>query len=292
MSNRSTETKAGIFVILGAALIGGMVIYFSQLREQFTPRYDLTVMFPNASGLVEGSLVYMAGAKVGRVDEPPRIIQNAKGVRVAVEVSINKEIQIRRDAKWTIGSSGLLGDRYVEVKPVPGSKSDVLENGMTVVGAKPPDIQELAEKLEPLIVQARSVAGNLQEITAKINNRLLTEQNSEEITQILIGAEDLLRNLNHVMEEGKFDVMAADLRSTLSNVEKLFDKAGSGVGPLYEILADKETGDNLAAFIANLRTHGVLFYSDTYKPGDGTGKNASDKEVEASAVKTPHQLRQ
>ncbi|MEM1060333.1 MAG: MlaD family protein [Verrucomicrobiota bacterium] len=291
MSNRGNEFKAGIFVLLGAVLIGGMVIYFSQLREQFTPRYSLKVMFPNASGLIEGSLVYMAGVKVGRVDGPPKVIQDDMGVRVEVPVAIDENVKIRSDAKWTIGASGLLGDRYVEVKPVTGSNRPPLKSGMTVKGDKPPDIQEIAEKLEPLIEQARSVAGNLQQITAKINDRLLTEENSEEITEILIGAEDLLRNLNTVMEEGKFEVMAADLRSTLGNVEKLFDKAGSGVGPLYEIMADKETGDNLAAFIANLRTHGILFYSDTYKPGDDTGKNAPKKEVEASAVKTPQELR-
>lgn len=290
MNNRTTETKAGIFVILGVALIGGMVIYFSNLQEQFTPRYNLTVMFPNASGLVKGSLVYMAGAKIGRVTEQPEIIQDAKGVRVAVKVYIDDNIKIRKGSKWTIGSAGLLGDRFVDVKPTANLKAPPLVDGQVIKGAHTPDIQDIAAKVEPLIEQARKVAANLGDITGKINNSLLTEQNSEEITNILIGADEMLTQINATMEAGKFEYMLADVRNILKNVDYLFGKAGSGVGPLYEIMADRETGDNLAAFIANLRTHGILFYSDSYEPGDGTGKN--EKKVEASAVKSPHQLRE
>lgn len=290
MKNRNSETQAGIFVLLGAALIGGMVIYFSNLQEQFTPRYNLTVMFPNASGLVKGSLVYMAGAKIGRVTEPPKIIQDAKGVRVAVEVFIDEDIKIRKGSKWTIGSAGLLGDRFVEVKPNPRSNAPPLQDGQVIKGARTPDIQDIAEKVEPLITQARAVAANLNEITAKINNSLLTQENSDEITNILIGADDMLRKVNETMDAGKFQLMLADVRNILKNVDFLFAKSAGGSGPLYEIMADKETGDNMAAFIANLRKHGILFYSDSYEPGDGTGKN--EKQVEASAVRTPHQLRE
>ena len=43
--------------------------------------------------------------------------------------------------------------------------------------------------------------------------------------------------------------------------------ARSGSGPLNLLLNDKQAAGDLRAILSNVRRHGVLWYKDSYKPG-------------------------
>src|SRR5471030_3037578 len=109
------ETKVGIFLLLGIALICTLIIIFGEVPDLFKPTYTLTVKFPNASGLLKGSDVYLSGALIGKVTSDPHPIPDTQ--LVEVNLKIDKSVGIREDASYVIGSSGLLGDRFVEVRP-------------------------------------------------------------------------------------------------------------------------------------------------------------------------------
>src|ERR1700733_15006540 len=113
--NTNLETKVGIFLLLGIGLICTLIIIFGEMPDLFKPTYSLTVKFPDASGLLKGSDVYLAGAVIGKVTSDPHYIPDSGMVEVALK--INKDVGIREDASYVIGSSGLLGDRFVVVKP-------------------------------------------------------------------------------------------------------------------------------------------------------------------------------
>src|SRR5271170_4268646 len=103
--NTNLETKVGIFLLLGIGLICTLIIIFGEVPDLFKPTYTLTVKFPDASGLLKGSDVYLAGAVIGKVTTDPRYIPDTQ--RVEVGLKINKDVGIRRDASYVIGSSGL-----------------------------------------------------------------------------------------------------------------------------------------------------------------------------------------
>ena len=65
--NSNLETKVGIFLMLGIGLICTLIIIFGEVPDLFKPTYSLTVKFPDASGLLKGSDVYLAGAVIGKV---------------------------------------------------------------------------------------------------------------------------------------------------------------------------------------------------------------------------------
>src|ERR1700677_1747765 len=110
------ETKVGIFLLLGIGLICTLIIIFGEMPDLFKPSYTLTVTFPNASGLLKGSDVYLSGALIGKVITDPHPIPDTQ--KVEVNLKIDKNVGIRQDAQYVIGSSGLLGDKFVEVQPV------------------------------------------------------------------------------------------------------------------------------------------------------------------------------
>jgi phospholipid/cholesterol/gamma-HCH transport system substrate-binding protein len=101
--NANLETKVGIFLLLGIGLICTLIIIFGEVPDLFKPSYALTVEFPDASGLLKGSDVYLAGATIGKVTTDPRYIPD-KGL-VEVNLKIDKNVALRKDADFLIGSS-------------------------------------------------------------------------------------------------------------------------------------------------------------------------------------------
>ena len=71
------ETKVGIFLLLGIGLICTLIIIFGEMPDLFKPTYSLTVKFADASGLLKGSDVYLAGAVIGKVTTDPHYIPDS-----------------------------------------------------------------------------------------------------------------------------------------------------------------------------------------------------------------------
>ena len=92
-------------------MLGALVVQFGRLGEGFKTYYPLTIRFGDASGLLKGSDVLLAGARIGKVAGGPRLVREGNGV--AVPLKIYDYIKIPEGSKFTVGSSGLLGDRFV-----------------------------------------------------------------------------------------------------------------------------------------------------------------------------------
>src|SRR5258708_34372932 len=118
----STERKGveffvGLFLLLGFGCIAAMVVMFGKAGGGLQHFYLLTVEFPNASGLIKGSDVLLAGAHVGRVAAAPALIRDT--FRVEARLEISEDVRIPHGATFLVGSSGLLGDRYFDVQLPP-----------------------------------------------------------------------------------------------------------------------------------------------------------------------------
>ena len=111
--DKGTQIKVGLFILIGFLTVGMMVIYFGRLGEGFSSYYNVKVEFTNASGLLRGSEILLAGAKVGRITNEPVILPDMRGVYV--DVRILDQVKIPVGSKFSIGSSGLLGDKYIEI---------------------------------------------------------------------------------------------------------------------------------------------------------------------------------
>src|SRR5438046_7087008 len=110
---RGLEFKVGIFVFVGLAMLGALLVQFGRLGEGFKTYYPLTVRFTNASGLLKGSDVLLAGARIGKVSGGPRLVREGDGV--AVPLKIYDYVKIPEENKFTVGSSGLRRASFVRV---------------------------------------------------------------------------------------------------------------------------------------------------------------------------------
>jgi phospholipid/cholesterol/gamma-HCH transport system substrate-binding protein len=263
--NANIETKVGIFLLLGIALICTLIIIFGEMPDLFKPTYSVTVRFSDASGLLKGSDVYLAGAVIGKVTTDPLYIPDSQSVEVRLK--INKDVGIRDGSTYEIGSSGLLGDRFVVVKPVaypPGTpdteKKPFIQDGAEIDGTTETGLNDIMNSSKPLIDRANDIAAQLDDMITRLNKDVLSGTSTEDLKQTIA-------KLRHMVDNG--DSMITNANDVLSQVK-------TGKGALGRLISDKQVGDNLAAFIANLKVHGPIFYKDDTADKDKSNANSDD----------------
>jgi phospholipid/cholesterol/gamma-HCH transport system substrate-binding protein len=237
MEQRKIELQVGAFVLTGLIVVGVLVVAFGRVGNWLNPTYPVTVQFDNASGVIKNSQVLYRGAKVGTVADKPRIQEGGKFVELPL--NIQQDIRIPTNASFQVGSYGLLGDRFVNILPPPEESGAYLEPGAVVPGLPTTGINDLAAKAEPVIQRLDAIAG-------KLENEIFTKEFAANLN-------DAVKNAN----------------STLARIDALLAEAQSGKGILHTVLKDPQAGADLKAILAearmltfNLRTRGLLFYSD------------------------------
>src|ERR1700732_677936 len=138
---RGLEFKVGPFVFVGLAMLGALVVQFGRLGEGFKTYYGLTIRFTDASGLLKGSDVLLAGAKIGKVGGGPRMTKGTNGVDVPLKIF--DYIKIPDGSKFSVGSSGLLGDRFVNVILPPGERKKFIQPNSYISGVRETGLGDL-----------------------------------------------------------------------------------------------------------------------------------------------------
>ncbi len=268
------QVWVGAFFLAGLSVIALMVIIFGKRGQGMGSAYTLNVVFPNASGLVSGSDVMLAGAKIGYVADNPRLTGDS--FKVGVVVKIRGDVRIPRQSRFVIGSVNLLGDKYIDVTPSEGyDPADLWRQGETVEGTKQGGIEDMTQKGSQVLAQLSESLAEIQSLTGAINSRLLSEQNLASWDKMMANlgeaSEDFRKMASELSSKGVDDINAAasDFRSmakranaAADSLQRMMKEAADGKGPLSTLIKDKETADNLKALIWNLRRSGVLFYKD------------------------------
>jgi phospholipid/cholesterol/gamma-HCH transport system substrate-binding protein len=136
------ETAVGLFIVFGLLCIGYMTVKLGHVSFFGDDTYPLFARFTSVAGLRTGSLVYISGIEVGRVEKLSMDQENQKAV---VEIRIRKDIKIYDDAIAAIKTEGLIGDRYLSIDPGGGGK--LLVSGGTITETQPSvDVADLISK--------------------------------------------------------------------------------------------------------------------------------------------------
>ncbi len=157
------EFKVGAFVFVGLAMLGALVVQFGRLGEGFKTYYPLTIRFTDASGLLKGSDVLLAGAKIGKVAGGPRMVREGNGVDVPLK--IYDYIKVPEGSKFTVGSSGLLGDRFVNVTMPPGQPKTYIPPNTYISGARETGLDDLTRKGGQVLDDLHTTVNRLNEET-------------------------------------------------------------------------------------------------------------------------------
>src|SRR3984893_3180046 len=174
---RGLEFKVGAFVFVGLAMLGALVVQFGRLGEGFKTYYGLTVRFNDASGLLKGSDVLLAGARIGKVAGGPRLVREGSGVDVPLK--IYDYVKVPEGSKFTVGSSGLLGDRFVNVTMPPGTPTKFLPANTYINGTRETGIDDLTREGGALVGDLRGVVQKIDTTVTRLNQDMLSKETAE-----------------------------------------------------------------------------------------------------------------
>jgi ABC-type transport system involved in resistance to organic solvents, periplasmic component len=253
------ETKVGFFVLAGLAVVAFLVVYFGRLGQGLERFYDLQVDFPNASGLLAGADLLLGGARIGYVGRDPQVLPAMQGV--AVNLKVREDVLLPSASQFIIGSSGLLGNRFVDVIVAPEANLEQrLEPGSIVEGQRETGLEDLTRDSAALMTDVRKAVARVNTTLERLDNTALSEESLQDLRQTLA-------NLKKGSEGfANIDQTSKDLQAAAADARRLMASARSGSGPLPMMLNDPQAATDLKALIANLRRHGVLWYKDSQKP--------------------------
>jgi phospholipid/cholesterol/gamma-HCH transport system substrate-binding protein len=299
MERKGAEVYVGLFLLIGLSIIAAMVVTFGKVGQGFAKTYQVTVEFPNASGLVKGADILLAGARIGHATSAPYLVVK-EGFTVGVKLDINDGVKIPKKSSFVVNQAGLLGDVYIDVIPPlpdqwdPNKAEDLVQPGDTIIGRQRPGLEDLQqkggvvlEKLASELDEIKTATNGINDLFSKENVKNLSDtfenlnktsanlgESSKKLDPIFTKADGAMDSAKEAM--ATFDKAAADLRTaltdfkkvsdsagrTLDSANKLFQKAERGDGPLGMLLSDREAADNLKALISNMRRSGPVFYKD------------------------------
>jgi phospholipid/cholesterol/gamma-HCH transport system substrate-binding protein len=277
--DRGLELKVGIFVAIGLAILAALVIQFGRLGEGFQTYYSLTVHFEDASGLLKSSDVLLGGAKVGRVGGPPRLVRQGRGVEVPLK--IYDYVKIPAGSTFTVGSSGLLGDRFVSILPPREKPSAYIQKGAYVEGKREQGISDLTKQGSALLKELRGTVAKIDTAVSRLNDQALSKQNMQHLQQTFdnlskttAALSESSQKIDGVIEKADATMgsakkaadtvedAAGDARKTIQSAGRLMREATAGNGLLAMLLTNEQLANDVRALITNLRQHGILFYRD------------------------------
>ena len=142
MKRYPMETTVGIFLVFGLLCVGYMTVKLGHFSLFGDDAYSLFARFTSVTGLRVGSLVYISGIEVGRLEN---LTMDQERQKAVVEMRIRKDIKIFDDAIASIKTEGLIGDMHITIDP--GGAGTLLKPGGTITETQPAvDIVDLISK--------------------------------------------------------------------------------------------------------------------------------------------------
>jgi len=241
---KQRETMAGLFVLIGLLLLGGLVVQFGRFGDRFKGHYPLYIEFPDTAGIIKGSEIRLRGAKVGTVATKPELNVAGGASSVKMEMRIRDDVKIPRDSKFQIGSSGFIGDKFIDIQPPEIETGEYYQSGDTITGvgsggfdAIKTDAENIARNASKLIIEAEQtftkidtaldeiteVAENLNVTMKKVNTGFLSDKNIDNLSKAIANFESASDNIADASKDLKPTI--AEAKKTMASLSKAADSA-------------------------------------------------------------------
>jgi ABC-type transporter Mla subunit MlaD len=312
MQLRRNEIMTGLLVV-GTVAVVAFVLVLLGAPGLFRPLVSYKIYFDNAAGLKQGAPVLLAGRKIGQVqklyspvtpEEDRRAAAAADAVRppepnatpvaatnkprfeVRVDVQVDKNARVYRDARVQLLQLGLLGDMAIDFAQGTDSSGRARDGDM-FAGQRTPDLGTAAAKMleviKPVAAEATNTMKELERTAQNLNT--ITDQNSE-LNQALgkfkeFGSHlvdltapegplteslDNLQTITHSLTEND------NIKVTLQNFRDSSEKLKSTMRDLAPV------GQNIAEFSETVKTQPWrLIWPSTKKPPEQPAATAASE---------------
>ena len=333
MQLQRNETLTGLLVLATVAILTGILILLGA-PGLFRPLVTYRIYLDNVAGIKLGAPVLLAGRKIGQVErlyspvskedaERAEAAANLRGsdpnppasptpranatptpievktkYEARIDVRVDKDALVYKDAKARLFTLGLLGETAIDFtqgKEASGRAKD----GEMFAGERVPDFAEaistLLDIIKPVAVEATATLKELQNTGQNLSR--ITEDSSQlnmAIAQMRTFAENLTsmtaRDSSISIAFKNIEKISTDLTSndniqlTLQNFRESSDKLKSILGELSRLGPDlKESSQNVKELTATVKTQPWrLIWPSTVKSPEESKKPQAPSQVKKS----------
>jgi len=220
----SALLKLLVFVVITTMATGVLIITIGNISFAGSDEYQAE--FVDATGVVSGDDVRVAGVKVGTVTDVEVVDRN----RALVSFDLEDEVSLTQSSRASIRYRNLVGQRYISLTQQVG-ETEQLEPGGTI------DVSNTSPALD-LTVLFNGFKPLFQALSPADVNKL-----SYEVVQVFQGEGGTLESLL---------ASTASVTSTLADRDELISDLISNLDQVLDNLADRD--DQLSDLILNFRT--------------------------------------
>ncbi len=112
-SDSKKGITVGIFVFIGLIIFVVGVFTLGSQKKAFVKSFNLNVVFDDIQGLKAGNNVWFSGVKIGTIKKIS--FYGTSQVKVLLSIEEEAHKYIHKDAKASIGSDGLIGNKIVVI---------------------------------------------------------------------------------------------------------------------------------------------------------------------------------
>ena len=284
MQLQKNEIMTGLLVV-GTVAVLVFVLVLLGAPGLFRPLVTYKIYVDNAAGIKQGAAVMLAGRKIGQVQklfspvskeeerraeeaaaqfhapEPNATPTDKPKYQARIDVQVDRNAVVYRDAKTRLMQLGLLGDMAIDITQGTDSAGRA-RDGELFAGERTPDFSEAAAKMleviEPVATQATNTMQDLQKTAKNLNH--ITDENSElnqALSQVKLFGEHIA------------DMTAPDsaLSHSLNNIEKISSSLTENNNLQVTLQNFRDTSEKLKTTMRDLEPVGknLAEFSDTVK---------------------------
>jgi len=286
------EAKVGLFVLLGLVILFYLSFRIGEMGTKLKGGYQVSTVFNSAVGLSVGADVDIAGVKVGKVASV-----GLEGSKARVVMTIRKDVKLGKDASAMIRTHGLMGDKFVSIRPGNPASGTIPPGGEIAKTIPAVDFDQLMSNLGDVASDLKSVLGTFQK-------GIGGEKGAQSIRNIVTNFEQFSKNLNKLLSDNtdKINKIVSNFEAFSSKLGKIDQKANrlldnlvtvsqdlkEGKGTLGKLIVSDEVYKQLKDAIGNLQA-----MSDKLNSSKGTlGKLINDPTLYDDAKKALSNLKQ
>ena len=293
------QLKVGVLILVALAILAAAIVKLGKAGNLFGKRYRLVTFVASAAGLRVGGQVTIAGQVAGSIKEikflPPDL-DTTRNLKMVLEVDRGLSDQVRQDSRAKIETSGLLGDKLVDIT-VGTPRYRALHEGDTLIVVPSLDYEAVMQQASGAITEVVRLTRDLSKVTGSINRgegtlgQLVTNrQLYDQLNNTLLRMSSLMARLEN--PRGTVGRLLDDpslyysLTRAIASADTVLSQINSGTGSIGKLLRDDTLYIHLNSVVA--RADSLV---GTMSSGKGTmQKLFTDQQLYDQLVKTVTEL--
>lgn len=277
----SQAIKVGVFAVIVLVALAVMIMRIEDIDFSRGEEQRVAAVFDSVAGLDDKAAVRVAGVRVGRVDGI-----DLEGRRARVTLLLEQSVELPAGSRAAIASTGLLGDKYIELIPgpagapplppdtvLPGETPVTFDQAMERLNAVGENIERLTGSLAGAPGEENQISrllANLEAVSADVRDLLAS--NRDEVTATLANFEQasatlarelprLASRMEQVLAEigGVVSDNRSELAASMASLERITAELEPAVGDLRTVSNRLAAGEGtLGKLLASDEAHDQL----------------------------------